>query len=407
VLSILDRPRGAARNRSGGDPTLNVYRFLCAAVAVLMVASGFIVQSASPTKIDPLEFRAVAAAAILSVIILSYTFCRYSRGVEAALQESEESYRTLFESQSEGIALIDRVGRFVLANPAAHAILGVDRGALVGRRIDEFRAERDAAPDSLDSSRVEPGTDLRRDDVGQADVYELEIAQPAGDRRGLLVTATPRRDGNGRHTGSFLVLRDITEQRRAESKLRYLGFHDALTGLYNRAYLNEEMSRLDGGRSYPVTVVMVDVDGLKLVNDRLGHAAGDELLVGCAGVLTASLRQGDVIARVGGDEFAVILPRTDGRAAESVCHRIEQHVAVYQAEHPTLPLSLSHGHFTVLAADTSLELAFELADQAMYLQKRSRKASRDDRSTPVLVSSLAKRGPASRQWATNVFASQR
>ena len=101
---------------------------------------------------------------------------------------------------------------------------------------------------------------------------------------------------------------DITQQKRAEDRLRFLSTHDVLTGLYNRAFFEEETTRMERGRHYPISVLMVDVDHLKITNDRRGHAAGDSLLRRAAAVLRAAFRTEDVVARIGGDEFAVLLP---------------------------------------------------------------------------------------------------
>ncbi len=108
------------------------------------------------------------------------------------------------------------------------------------------------------------------------------------------------------------------ERKQAEETSKYLGLHDALTGLYNRAYFTEEMHRHQGDRYLPNTVVMCDLDGLKLVNDTFGHAAGDRLLAATAKIIRKAIRQGDVAARIGGDEFAILLPRADEKIALSL-----------------------------------------------------------------------------------------
>jgi hypothetical protein len=107
------------------------------------------------------------------------------------------------------------------------------------------------------------------------------------------------------------MVRDITDEKRYQEKLEYLSLHDSLTGLYNRAFFEAEIERLFHSREYPISIMSADLDGLKLINDTMGHDRGDSLLKTCARVVKESLRRSDVLARVGGDEFAVILPRTE------------------------------------------------------------------------------------------------
>lgn len=173
------------------------------------------------------------------------------------------------------------------------------------------------------------------------------------------------------HTfGRVLVaLEDVTARRKAEEYLRYLGTHDVMTGLYNRAYYEEEMKRLSGGRQYPVSIIIADLDGLKEVNDSLGHQAGDNLIRRAAEVLKAGFRQEDVIARIGGDEFAVIMPLTDSPIAKDALVRVQTLVGLnnkYYGE-PSLAISLG---FSTGEKGSDLEDIMRAADDDMYREKR-------------------------------------
>ena len=175
--------------------------------------------------------------------------------------------------------------------------------------------------------------------------------------------------------------RDILNRQAVESKLRYSGTHDALTGLYNRGFFEEELARLEQGRRFPVSILMADVDDLKVVNDEQGHAAGDELLKQAGRVLGAAFRVEDTFARIGGDEFAVLLPDTTVEQAEAVLCRARSIMDENNRPRAGAPLRMSFGLST---AEDGAHLAPALreADERMYEEKRSSGVVRkDERAT--------------------------
>lgn len=167
----------------------------------------------------------------------------------------------------------------------------------------------------------------------------------------------------------LVSLTDITARKKAEDYLKYLGTHDVLTGAYNRAYFEEELARLGRGRRYPISLVLADLNGLKQVNDGRGHAEGDKLIRRAVEVLQASVRADDVVARVGGDEFALILPATDAAAAEQALARIRSLAELNNKYYGPTVLSLALGAATGEAGSHLADVLRE-ADDRMYLEKR-------------------------------------
>lgn len=174
------------------------------------------------------------------------------------------------------------------------------------------------------------------------------------------------------------MIEGLRDKRIAEEKVRHLSLHDALTGLYNRTYFNEEIERLRSARDYPIGFLIADLDGLKPVNDAYGYQVGDLLIQRAARVLEHGVRTEDVVARIGGDEFVVILYQTDGAQAEGVMDRVHNAVEAYNRRNEKLPVSLSLGAGIAFEA-ALLDEALRQADEAMYRDKIQRKGQSRNR----------------------------
>ena len=171
-----------------------------------------------------------------------------------------------------------------------------------------------------------------------------------------------------------MVARNITERKQTEERLKYLSFHDLMTGLYNRSFCEEELSRFDVKRQLPLSIIIGDIDGLKLVNDTLGHQEGDSLIVAGAKIMQASCRTEDLVCRWGGDEFAILLPRTENDDAKKICDRISNACAGTGAD--PLPVSISLGVATKSGQDQDIEDVLREAEDMMYWNKLNSKSTR-------------------------------
>jgi len=285
------------------------------------------------------------------------------REMEEKLRESEYKYRLLFESANDAIILID--GNTILeCNHRTEEMFGCSRDQLIGKSVQSF-----TPPNQSDGVKT---IEMVREKIGKAQqgqlaIFELGLYRFDGTMIDTEVNLnTIKMDGKDMVQ---VIVRDITDRKQMEEWLRFLSMHDKPTGLYNRSYFEEELNRMQSGRCDPVGIVVCDVDGLKLVNDNLGHATGDALLATVAKILLQCFREGDVVARIGGDEFAVLLPTCPQLVIEEACQRIKQATALYRASSPPFPISLSVGWAIKNNAAKSMQDIFKEADNNMYAEK--------------------------------------
>ncbi len=277
--------------------------------------------------------------------------------------------RALLEAAPDPIVVVGAHGEIVLVNGQAEKAFGYSKSEMLGAGVELLipAAASEEHRDSLKSfSEV---SEVQTMGAG----LELVARRKDGSEYPVEVTLSPVQT----KAGTFVIgiVRDVSAHKELEEHLRYLGTHDRLTGLYNRQFFDEEMTRLARGRHGPVGVIVVDIDGLKAANDASGHAAGDELLKRTARVLLASFRSDDVIARLGGDEFGVLLPGTGEKGLADSMRRLRQVLERHNERHEDEPLSFSVGGATARNG-AALYHSLELADGRMYEDKRTRRSAR-------------------------------
>ncbi len=203
--------------------------------------------------------------------------------------------------------------------------------------------------------------------------FEAEycIDLPNGEKRWLHRRAHFARDAHGLVARIDGIDTDITLRKLAEDALRYISLHDSLTDLYNRFYFEEEMQQIDSNSAQTAGVIVCDLNGLKITNDNLGHAAGDRLLVQSAQLLKSCFHSNGVISRIGGDEFTVLLKNCSAQELETAVVSLRQSIIDHNQSHPYPPLSMSIGHALKSSADISIHEVFRQADDMMYIEKFS------------------------------------
>jgi len=288
------------------------------------------------------------------------------------LQESEEHFRSAFD-HAAGMALVNTDGHWMQVNNSLCSMLGYTEEEMLAARLHDLTHAEDLGHELVNLDKLMSG-------VCASTQLEKRLRHKTGQDIWVLTSASVVRDGGGKPTHFIFQIQDITERRRAEEQVHFAAFHDALTGLPNRVMLSERMSlaveRAKRRRDYEFAVLFIDLDRFKVINDSLGHPAGDQLLIEIARRLESCLRPADTVARLGGDEFAILLDAAEGAYhPTTVAERIQEKLS--------MPFNLG-GHEVYTSA--SIGIAFSItgydspddilrdSDTAMYRAKANGKA---------------------------------
>ena len=283
------------------------------------------------------------------------------------LEESKQLFKTLSDVATDWILWQTPQGEIVYTSPACERITGYSEGELIA---DPGLIKKMIHPEDVELWLTHFQRATQQKDPGGV---QYRIMTKQGEIKWIDHVCLPVYDKFGEFVGIRSSNTDITSRKKTEAELEYLSLRDKLTDLYNRAFLESEMERFEGGRSYPITIIGADLDGLKLANDTFGHKKGDELLMAASELMRRCLRKEDILARVGGDEFIILMSETDKKTGETVAKRIQQAVDKYNEGREGLPLGISLGVAASEGPQTSLAETMRKADDLMYHNKRVRK----------------------------------
>jgi len=276
------------------------------------------------------------------VLVLGFTYLKIGEIVPI-------NYESIIGSIKDGVIVLDKEARINFLNNRAQDLFSINKD-FIGKHIDYIWHGY-----NIDFAENEP------------EVEKDVIINTHQEDRYFNISVSLLKISSIEIGGKLIVIRDITERKKSEEKIKYISFHDNLTDLYNRAYFDEELKRLDRERQLPLSVIIGDVNGLKLINDGFGHKKGDLLLRKCAKVLVRCCRSEDIICRWGGDEFAILLPKTQEEAAEEIVERIR--LGCINLENKKLPLSISLGVATKTEYFQNLQKVIKSAEDRMYRRK--------------------------------------
>lgn len=314
--------------------------------------------------------------------------------------------RSLIEASIDPIITIDEDGLIIDVNTAVENATGLPKNKLIGTNFSEIFSNPEKAISYYQTVF----------EKGQSFNYELNLKHINGFTTPVIYNAFVSSDNEEKKVGVMVANNDVATKQKDEivylqvnlnllikqrtselvianeklaienEKNEYLGYHDYLTGLYNRRYFENEMKRLDTKTNLPLSIIMCDVDGLKLINDSFGHVFGDELLIKASEIIKKACRASDIVSRLGGDEFAVILPKTDVEETAKIANRIKEFA--FQEKVKKINLSISYGYDTKIMPEQSLLEVFSTAENHMYMHKLYERSSMRSNTIDLIMNTL-------------------
>lgn len=272
---------------------------------------------------------------------------------EQQLSKSEEKNRAIIEAIPDVLFIINSEGVFIDCEASDENILVMQKEFFIGKTIYEIMPKEISELAYKNLNLVfEKGNlqsfEYKLIDKGITRYYEIRMVKKGEDE-------------------VLAILRDVTSKKELEQTLEYLSYNDQLTGVKNRRFYEEELKRLDVKENLPLTIILGDVNGLKLINDSFGHAAGDELIRKVAESIKKGCRSEDIVARLGGDEFVILLTKTEENKTEEIITNINK--LTQKEKIQNIDISISFGYETKMHEDEDIQQVFRKAEDYMYKRK--------------------------------------
>ncbi len=364
---------------------LGVFFFHKSGVYLAALTSLLYLLSVLPFDQDKVMLLPTIIRCIILMIItllVYYLLCQ-NKEKEELIQREKKWWETTLKSIKDGIIVTDENGFIKMINREAESITGISQDQSLNKIMHEIyplyhSSTNEPLPYQVSDLLVNPSL-LTPDN-------EYAYITPCKKSKALDVRASSIRGNDNQILGYVVIFRDITQRRKIEEDNYYLTYHDKLTGLYNRRFFELEMERLDTQRNLPLSIIIGDVNGLKLTNDAFGHLAGDQLLIAAGNVMREVCRQDDIISRWGGDEYIILLPNTDYAQAEKVSERIRYNCQ--QTHVNTLNVSISLGCATKFSPEEDINQIIKQADDLMYKGKLLESKSIKNRAVQTILSTL-------------------
>ncbi|WP_320130335.1 PAS domain S-box protein [uncultured Sphaerochaeta sp.] len=304
-------------------------------------------------------------------------------GLELALKDERNLLKTTLLSVGDGIISTDLYGAIVYMNKVAEELTGWSQEEASGKPFQQVFSCRNELTDLPSDNIVKKVISSRK--IQEIANHTILISK-SGINWPIEDSAAPIVREDGKVIGVVLVFRDVTEKRKKNEEILFLSYHDHLSGLYNRRYFDDCIDRIDREGQVPVSLLMADINGLKLMNDAFGYKAGDELLMKISTILKQECPDMGIPIRVGGDEFVLLLPGVQKSEAEELMNRIKKLTA--ESRYRNMALSISIGIGCKLDASQNLRKIYQDAESDMYKHKLYESLSFRSKSIGLITSAL-------------------
>ncbi|NTW05538.1 MAG: PAS domain S-box protein [Peptococcaceae bacterium] len=308
------------------------------------------------------------------------------KNAERAIFIEKEKFKATLLSVGDGVIATDTNGDILIMNESAESLTGWCKedavGSFIGRIIKMINIGTGDNNDCCLQKVLESSSLVNFSS-------DCVLISKAGKKLAIEGNASPIWDQEGNISGVVIVMRDSTEKKKKQAEIEYLSFYDQLTGVYNRRFFEEELKRRNVEVNLPLSIAILDVNGLKLANDAFGHSQGDKILKDVTKAIIAESRTDDIVARIGGDEFVILLPKTSHNQTQIIIDRMRK--AIVKEKVNDINLSVSFGWATKTEISQELQKILLEAEDNMYACKLSESPGIKHKTIKVLMKTLYER----------------
>ena len=291
--------------------------------------------------------------------------------------KERELFKSTLLSITEGIITTDLNGKIIIINESAERITQWEEEEILNSNMFEVFGICDTKSESI-LNIIHNGESIKDKSCMLKSKTGIDIP--------IINNISPVKNGIGEIFGMVISFKDITEKIIKDKELDYITYHDSLTGVYNRSFFKEEIKNIDVEENLPISVIMGDVNGLKLTNDAFGHLMGDKLLESAANIMKRVCRENDIVVRWGGDEFIILLPKTKEDTAEQISERIKEECIKENLD--MINVSISLGYDTKNTKEDDIMKSVTNAEEMMYKIKMLESKSIKSRTLKIIINTL-------------------